>query len=273
MWRLPLWRGYESALSSQSRRSQQQSRLRLCRRDHRRAVPEPLRREGQVVGASRHRRLERPPQARPPHRRRSRQLRKRDLCAVAGAVRKVLGAARGWVELGFLTSPLWGGRKIRRIFRVGERCGAASPHPKRYALRPPHKGEVKSFQARHHTVFPPAPSGPARSVRDLLGYALGSRRRVRAARMCSGRERTGSGCRAAHRLSTCANFFRVTRVQPRPSSCQPAALAWNSSSQTAHACAHGTAACAMEHALRRCGSRASSRTSGVTRAWIKESRF
>ena len=42
LWRLPLWRGYEGTLTSRDRRPQQQSRLQLCRRDHRRAVPQPL---------------------------------------------------------------------------------------------------------------------------------------------------------------------------------------------------------------------------------------
>ncbi len=44
-----------------------------------------------------------------------------------------------------LTSPLWGGRKIRRIFRVGSGASEA-PHPKSLRcatrFRPPHKGEV-----------------------------------------------------------------------------------------------------------------------------------
>ena len=66
LWRLPLWRGYESTLVQPGGRSHQQSQLRLCRRHHRGAVPQPLCRKGQKLGASGHRRLDRPAQARPP---------------------------------------------------------------------------------------------------------------------------------------------------------------------------------------------------------------
>ena len=66
-------------LSSSRRRSQQQSRLRLCRRDHRGAVPQPLCRAGEVLDASRHRRLDRPPEARPPRGRRSQTRRARSM--------------------------------------------------------------------------------------------------------------------------------------------------------------------------------------------------
>ncbi len=51
------------------RRPQQQSELRLRRRDHRGAVPEPLRGEGEELDASRHPRLGRPAASRPPRRR------------------------------------------------------------------------------------------------------------------------------------------------------------------------------------------------------------
>ena len=64
LWRLPLWRGYEDTLDQPGRRSQQQSRLWLCRRHHRRAVPQPLCRQNQKLGASGHSRLDRPRQAR-----------------------------------------------------------------------------------------------------------------------------------------------------------------------------------------------------------------
>ncbi len=68
------------------RRSQQQSELRLCRRDHRGAVSGPLRREGEKLGASRHRRLGRPPQTWPPRRRGS-DHGARHLLAAEGAIR------------------------------------------------------------------------------------------------------------------------------------------------------------------------------------------
>jgi len=43
------------------------------------------------------------------------------------------------------TSPLWGGRKIRRIFRVGATARQVSPPPEKASLfRPPHKGEVRN---------------------------------------------------------------------------------------------------------------------------------
>src|SRR5262249_40425901 len=44
-----------------------------------------------------------------------------------------------------ITSPSWGGRQIRaerRIFRVGGSGKHTPPHPKSFAFRPPHKGEV-----------------------------------------------------------------------------------------------------------------------------------
>ena len=58
LWRMPLWKPYDAKLSSKIADMNNVTIGRLCRLDHRRAVPQALRREGAQLGAFRHFRLE-----------------------------------------------------------------------------------------------------------------------------------------------------------------------------------------------------------------------
>ena len=79
LWRLPLVARLRKRDRQPDRRSQQQPRLQSRRRHHRGAVPQPLCRQGQVLGASRHPGLDRssrnPAAAKAPNNRRARFMR------------------------------------------------------------------------------------------------------------------------------------------------------------------------------------------------------
>ena len=114
LWRMPLWRPYEAMIEGIGRRHQQFGHgRRLGGLDDRRAVPPAVRREGQVLGAFRHLRLE-SEAARP-------RARGRRDPGGAGVVRAACASATRGGEGGLASPPAPGAVALRRAHGVPDR--------------------------------------------------------------------------------------------------------------------------------------------------------
>ena len=94
MWRLPLWRGYESALNSSVADLNNNPDYGYAGAITAALFLNRFVDQSEVVDASRHRGLDRPAEARPPQRRRSHGS-ARDLCVAESALRRRKSSSRG----------------------------------------------------------------------------------------------------------------------------------------------------------------------------------